>query len=105
MTAPFDSALYGASATMELELLTAEGVLLPRSAVCGEQGRQVTFYVLEQRDGFFGAETVARQRTAALLYWDGENAMVVTDLPLATAVIVGTSGELADGCAVLVTDE
>ena len=105
VTAPFDSALYGASATMELELLTAEGVLLPRSAVCGEQGRQVTFYVLEQRDGFFGAETVARQRTAALLDWDGEHAMVVTDLPLATAVIVGTSGELADGCAVLVTDE
>lgn len=105
VTAPFDSALYGSSATMELELLTAEGVLLPRGAVCGEQGRQVTFYVLEQRDGFFGTETVARQRTAALLDWDGENAMVVTDLPLATAVIVGTSGELADGCAVLVTDE
>lgn len=105
VTAPYDSALYGSSATMELELLTAEGVLLPRSAVCGEQGRQVTFYVLEQRDGFFGTETVAKQRTAALLDWDGENAMVVTDLPLATAVIVGTSGELADGCAVLVTDE
>ncbi|MGN1250054.1 MAG: hypothetical protein ACI4XW_08220 [Candidatus Spyradocola sp.] len=105
VTAPFDSALYGANATMEVELLTAEGVLLPRSAVCGEQGRQVTFYVLEQRNGFFGTEIIAQLKTAVLLDWDEDNTMVLTDLPLVTPVIVSASGDLTDGCTVLVTDE
>ena len=105
VTTPFDSALYGANATMELELLTAEGVLLPRSAVCGEQSRQVTFYALEQRNGFFGTELIAKLKTAVLLDWDEDNAMVLTDLPLVTPVIVSASGDLTDGCTVLVTDE
>ena len=104
VTTPFDSALYGANATMELELLTAEGVLLPRSAVCGEQSRQVTFYALEQRNGFFGTELIAKLKTAVLLDWDEDNAMVLTDLPLVTPVIVSASGDLTDGCTVLVTD-
>ena len=65
----------------------------------------MTFYALEQRNGFFGTELIAKLKTAVLLDWDEDNAMVLTDLPLVTPVIVSASGDLTDGCTVLVTDE
>ena len=92
---------------MELELLTLAGTLLPRNALHtdAEQSRQVSFYVTEQRSGFFGMETIVKRKTATLLDWDAEYVMVLTDLPLVTPVVVSASAELYDDCVVLVTDE
>lgn len=107
VTTPFNGALYGANAVMELELLTLAGTLLPRNALHtdAEQSRQVSFYVTEQRSGFFGMETIVKRKTATLLDWDAEYVMVLTDLPLVTPVVVSASAELYDDCVVLVTDE
>ena len=101
-TAPYNNALYGINAVLELEFLTVGGILLPRSAVETVSERTVAFYIISQREGFFGKEHYVQRKEAVLLDWDADHVMIRTDMSLGTTLVLASSQPLADECTVLV---
>lgn len=102
LATPYSSALYHANVTLEIDLLTAEGVLLPRTAVHRIDGRQASFFAIDYREGFFGREAFVVEEQASLLDWDDEYVMLKTERAV-SAVVVESTQDLSDRCTVLIT--
>lgn len=96
----------GTACTLELELTSGDGMLLPRTAVDALQEGTVTFFVIEERSGFFGPESFAVRVEAEALDWDEENVLVVVeDVSTHDPIIVESSAPLAEGMQVLLVEE
>lgn len=103
LATPYSSALYHANVTLEIDLLTAEGMLLPRTAVHRIDGRQASFFAIDYREGFFGREAFVVEEQASLLDWDDEYVMLKTERAVGSAVVVESTQDLSDRCTVLIT--
>lgn len=96
----------GTVCTLELELTSGDGMLLPRTAVDALREGTVTFFVIEERSGFFGPESFAVRVEAEALDWDEENVLVVVeDVSTHDPIIVESSAPLAEGMQVLLVEE
>ena len=96
----------GTACTLELELTSGDGMLLPRTAVDALREGIVTFFVIEERSGFFGPESFAVRVEAEALDWDEENVLVVVeDVSTHDPIIVESSAPLAEGMQVLLVEE
>lgn len=96
----------GTACTLELELTSGDGMLLPRTAVDALREGTVTFFVIEERSGFFGPESFAVRVEAEALDWDEENVLVVVeDVSTHDPIIVESSAPLAEGMQVLLVEE
>lgn len=96
----------GTACTLELELTSGDGMLLPRTAVDALREGTVTFFVIEERSGFFGPESFAVRVEAEALDWDEENVLVVVeDVSTHDPIIVESSAPVAEGMQVLLVED
>lgn len=96
-------ALPGTACTLEIQLASGDGWLLPRTAVETVQENRVTFFALEKREGFFGPEDIAVRMEARIIDWDEENVLIsAAELSASTTIIVERSAPLSDRQQVLI---
>ncbi len=100
--APGGPLFYGAGAVLELEFSSGSGYVLPRSAVSVGEDGLARYYVLQQRQGFFGTEDYAAEREAVWLDYDEENVLLSDAATMETAIIE-TNAPLNDEGRVLAT--
>ena len=101
-------AAAGTACTLEMELQSGDGLLLPReaAAVLDESAGKVYFYTLETHQGFFGAEDIARLQEAEALDFDETHILLTgADVSLSEPIVAASSAPLFDGAQVLVVDE
>ena len=96
-------AVPGTACTLEIQLASGDGWLLPRTAVETVQENRATFFALEKREGFFGPEDIAVRVEARVIDWDEENVLIsATELSASTTIIVEHSAPLSDQQQVLI---
>lgn len=99
-------ALPGTACTLEIQLASGDGWLLPRTAVETVQEDRVTFFALEKREGFFGPEDIAVRMEARIIDWDEENVLIsAAELSASTTIIVARSAPLSERQQVLIVPE
>jgi multidrug efflux pump subunit AcrA (membrane-fusion protein) len=69
-------AFYGMNCTLELTLASGHGLLLPLTAVESLNERQVSFYIVERREGFWGPEDYTKRVKAEVLDQDYEHVLI-----------------------------
>lgn len=96
-------AVPGTACTLEIQLASGDGWLLPRTAVETVQENRATFFALEKREGFFGPEDIAVRVEARVIDWDEENVLIsAAELSASTTIIVEHSAPLSDQQQVLI---